>query len=262
MTKQELELKLQDLYAQKEAFQAQETEQYTQALLPFFKDLLDETVDMEVVYNYQLTINFFPIEKKFTNSDLCSVYFSSRWDKESKEDQYNNIELSYYTTGADVSSERGLYELARLTLIGELADIILTRKDDLLQAIQPVYDYFKPIRTGFYNAYTTVDKQIRDLKELESHQKYDNFITKALEGIEFDKEVTIDLASEWESRPDIFRIISFQITNITPSGKTFEIRFGYKSSWPVEGEVKYLTVKVKADKLKRIYYQDLKDSII
>lgn len=262
MTTDQINQQIQDLYQSAETYRSARLREYTQAITPYLKDVVDPTqVDINVRVSYQLSVDLTPKDCTFTSSDLCSFFFKMTYSDETETEYFSDINLNYYTTNADVNTNRGKYEFKRLMVLGKVAEVIYTHSNELISAVQAVYDRYKPQDDKYYKRLNELNTQLRQAEEVERNQEYNNFLAKAQHEITFPGIVTIDISNPSAYRPQRYNIKSFQIVDVTSSGKTYTIRFG-AASWHYPDQVHHYTQKVKADKLKSIYYQDLKDFIV
>lgn len=261
MTTDQIKQQLQDLYVEHEASKSAQDRDYRQAVLPFVQDILNPTIKVETSYSYQLSVYIKPVDTTITWSNLCEFYYRMGYRGNPEQETFHGLELSYYTTGADTGSDRGRYELNRLPIIGKVAELLLTREAEMLATAQAVYDKYKDSNKEYYSKLGDLKRELTQAEDLERENEYENFLLTASKEIIFRKLVYFDMANESSYRRDLWGIDSFQIMETSTSGKTFTIRFGWKTRNVdgTEGPLRYMTEKVKADKLKRIYYRDLKE---
>jgi hypothetical protein len=260
MTTDQIKQQLQDLYVEHETIKSARNQEYHQAVLPFLQDVINPTIQVEINYSYQLSVYLKPVDNTITWSNLCEIYYRVGYRGDPEQETFTGLELSYYTTGAETTNDRGKYELNRLQVIGKVADLLLTKEKEMLAAAQAVYDKYKDSNKEFYYRLGDLQRRLTQAEDLQRQDEYENFLLTALKEITFPETVSIDMSSDSAYKADWYNIVSFRVVERSASGKTFTIELGVKS-WHNEGKVHYSTIKVKADKLRKLYYNYLRGHI-
>lgn len=260
MTTDQIKQQLQDHYVEHKASKSAQDQEYHQAVVSFLQDIIDPSIRVETSYSYQLSVYLKPVDNTITWSNLCEIYYRMGYRGDPEQETFTGLELSYYTTGADTNNDRGRYELNRLQVIGKVADLLLTKEKEMLAAVQTVYDKYKDSNKEFYYRLEDLQRRLTQAEDLERQNEYDNFLVTTMKEITFPETISIDMSSDSAFRPDWYNIETFRIVERSASGKTFTIELGMKS-WHNEGKLYYRTEKVRADKLRKIYYKYLRGHI-
>ena len=130
--KELLEEKRKDIYVR-------EQQAISDALLPFFTGFSPYAY-IEVTRG---SIYFKADHPEYTyKKELFSLYLRENWnfDGEENKKSFNGVDLSYYTT-----STKGVdaWELRRLRMLGDLAEIVLNDQDKMLDAVNNAVIPFK-----------------------------------------------------------------------------------------------------------------------
>ena len=177
------------------------------ALLPFFEDF-SEGVLVEVQRG-SVYFKMFDPERGY-NKEIFSLYLKEDW---SGDRSFEGINLSYYTTS---TSGVDAWELKRLRMLGDLADIVLKKQDEIVDAANKVKPVFKEeyevafqLQNMISTAIGDIDIRIRQLtkERVEFDLKGD--------GIVFSERVEIDLKYNYTPRVQFIKL-----ENISKSGKT------------------------------------------
>jgi hypothetical protein len=215
--KVELENKRGDIYVR-------EQKAISDALLPFFSDFITDKISVEVTRN---SVYFKMDHPDCTyKKELFSIYLRENWNFEEKEQSFNGVDLSYYST----STKGGdIWELKRLQLLGKLAGVVEDNSFSILYVVNNIVLPFKEEYDSVYTQMNLVGKAIRELDEKISAFKK-NQITFDLmnEGIKFDKGVNIQMKHNYTPH-----ISSIKLIDVSKSGKKgtaiFEFMHGHKS---------------------------------
>lgn len=150
--------------------------------------------------------------------DLFTLYFTEEWNDDSK--AFKGVDLSYYTT-----STKGLdaWELRRLRMLGDLAEIVLTEHDKIVDIANKAVAPFKQEYADVYQHMHIVSKAIRDVEKCIDAIRKDEISAKLMkEGVEFDKGVYIRLKFNFEPFVKDIKLI-----DISRSGKKATAVFTY-----------------------------------
>jgi len=201
--KEELENKRGDIYVR-------EQQAMSDALLPFFTGFSP--------YAY-IEISRGSVYFKADHPDLTykkelfNLYLKENWNFEEKDKSYNGIDLSYYTTSTKGVDE---WELRRLRMLGDLAEIVLNNQDKMVDAVNEAVIPFKEEYDRVYEQIRLVGQAIRELDE--------KIIIVKKEKIEFDlmnEGVTFDVGVNIRLKHNYTPYIKFiKLIDISKSGKT------------------------------------------
>jgi len=184
------------------------------ALLPFFADFSDEvevTASRGSVY-FKMDHPDYSYKK-----ELFNLYLKEDW---SGDRSFKAVDLSYYTTS---TSGVDVWELKRLRMLGDLADIVLKKQDEIVNAANKVKPVFKEeyevafqlqnmIRTAIDDIDVRIEKLIRERVVFELNTN----------GVVFTKKVGIDFKYNYSAK-----IQALKLSNISKSGKTADVVFNY-----------------------------------
>jgi uncharacterized coiled-coil protein SlyX len=200
--KVELENKRGDIYVR-------EQQAISDALLPFFKDFSEE-VTVEVSRG---SVYFKMAHPDYSYlKELFNLYLKENWNFEEKGFSYNGIDLSYYTT-----STKGVdaWELRRLRMLGDLAEIVLNNQDKMLDAINSAVLPFKEEYDRVYAQMNLIGKATKELNEKIAAVKKEKIEFDLKNGgVEFEKGVNIQLKFNYSPR-----IKSIKLIDLSKSGK-------------------------------------------
>jgi uncharacterized coiled-coil protein SlyX len=203
--KEELENKRGDIYVR-------EQQAMTDALLPFFSGFSP--------YAY-IEVSRGSVYFKADHPDLSykkelfNLYLRENWnyvDGEENRKSYNGIDLSYYTT-----STKGVdaWELRRLRMLGDLAEIVLNDQDKMLDAINSAVLPFKEEYDRVNSQIRLINQAIRELDEKILNVKKEKIQFDLMnEGVEFEKEAYIQLKFNYTAR-----VKSIKLVDVSKSGK-------------------------------------------
>jgi len=176
-------------------------------LLPFFEDF-SEGVLVEVQRG-SVYFKMFDPERGY-NKEIFSLYLKEDW---SGDRSFEGINLSYYTTS---TSGVDAWELKRLRMLGDLADIVLKKQDEIVDAANKVKPVFKEeyevafqLQNMISTAIGDIDIRIRQLTK-----ERVEFDLKA-DGVVFSERVEIVLKRNYFPRVQFIKL-----ENISKSGKT------------------------------------------
>ena len=203
-SKLELQKKSDDIYTR-------EQQAISDALLPFFTGFSPYAY-IEVTRG---SIYFKADHPEYTyKKELFSLYLRENYnfDGEENKKSFNGVDLSYYTT-----STKGVdaWELRRLRMLGELAEIVLNDQDKMLDAVNNAVIPFKAEFAEVFKEMQEVGSEIRGVENLIRIVLKEQ-IEKDLkgEGVTFAKGRNIGL--KWNYSPNV---INIKLVDLSKSGK-------------------------------------------
>jgi hypothetical protein len=192
----------------------------TGVLVPYFNNLKEEVVIDIKRGGVYFTM---PHPDYSYNKELFNIYLDEGWSE--KEKAYKGLKLSYYTTQTGGMDS---WELMRLRMLGEVAEIILYSQKEILEKINEVADSFLNEKTEVYSQMTelrreinTFESQIRELKREKIREDLMG------EGVRFRKDAYLQLKFNYT-----VRIKSIKLVDVSKSGKraTAVITFAFNES--------------------------------
>lgn len=214
--REELEGKRGDIYVR-------EQQAISDALLPFFSDFTPE-VEVEVLRG---SVYFRMAHPDYSyKKELFNIYLRENWNYEEKDKSFTGVDLSYYSTSTKGDNA---WELKRLRLLGELAEIVEDNSFSILYAVNNIVLPFKEEYDRVYNQMNLIGKAIRDLDIRIAAIKKDQ--------IEFDLKnegITFDVGCNIQMKFNYTPLIkSIKLIDLSKSGKkgtaVFEFQSGHKS---------------------------------
>jgi hypothetical protein len=203
--REELENKRGDIYVR-------EQQAISDALLPFFTGFSPYAY-IEVSRG---SVYFKADHPDLTyKKELFNLYLRENWnyvDGEENRKSYNGIDLSYYTTSTKGVDE---WELRRLRMLGDLAEIVLKDQDKMLDAINNAV-------LPFRNEYDVVFKEMNEIRsEIRGVEQLIALILKEEieknlkgEGVTFEKGRQIGLKFNYSPN-----VINIKLIDLSKSGK-------------------------------------------
>jgi len=215
--KEELQLHKEDIYTR-------EQQAISDALLPFFEGFSPYAY-IEVSRS---SVYFKADHPDYTyKKELFSLYLREDYSFEENGKAYKAVDLSYYT-----SSTKGVdaWELRRLRMLGDLAQIVLNNHDNMVDAVNKAVGTFKEEFADVYREIHLLDKTIRDIDNRITAIKKEELSAKLMkEGVEFDKGVQIQLKYNYTPY-----VKSIKLVDVSKSGKkgtaVFEFMHGGHTS--------------------------------
>jgi hypothetical protein len=187
----------------------------TRVLVPYFKNFREEVVVDVKRGGVYFTM---PHPDYTYNKELFNIYLDEGWSE--KEKAYKGLKLSYYTTQTGGMDS---WELMRLRMLGEVAEIILYSQKEILEKINEVAESFLNEKTEVYSQMTelrretnTFESQIRELKREKIREDLMG------EGVTFKKAANIQLKFNYSAR-----IKSIKLVDVSKSGKRATAVFTY-----------------------------------
>jgi hypothetical protein len=144
--------------------------------------------------------------------ELFNLYLREDYDFENSKKSYKGVDLSYYTT-----STRGVdeWELRRLRMLGDLADIVLKEQDNIVDAANNAVESFKAEYTTVFQEMNEIGKEIRGVEHLITFLEKEKIEMDLREGgVDFEKGRNIQLKFNYSPN-----VVSIRLTDISKSGK-------------------------------------------
>lgn len=144
--------------------------------------------------------------------ELFNLYLREDYDFENSKKSYKGVDLSYYTT-----STRGVdeWELRRLRMLGDLADIVLKEQDNIVDAANNAVESFKAEYTTVFQEMNEIGKEIRGVENLITFLEKEKIEMDLREGgVDFEKGRNIQLKFNYSPN-----VVSIRLTDISKSGK-------------------------------------------
>lgn len=144
--------------------------------------------------------------------ELFNLYLREDYDFENSKKSYNGVDLSYYTT-----STRGVdeWELRRLRMLGDLADIVLKEQDNIVEAANKAVESFKEEYNAVFKEMQEVGSEIRGVEQLLSVLEKEKIeIDLKNEGVEFNTGMGIQLKYNYTPV-----VVWIKLTDVSKSGK-------------------------------------------
>ena len=189
-----LEDKLNDITRRKQAG-------LTLVLAPYFKEFKEEVVIDIKSGGVYFTM---PHPEYTYNKELFNIYLEESWNE--REESYTGLNLSYYTTQTKGMNS---WELMRLRMLGEVAEIILYSQKDILRKINAVANSLVSERDEIYSQMSelrketiVIESQIREIEKEEVKAK-----VFSEEGISFDKARNIQLKFNYTPRVSKIKLV-------------------------------------------------------
>jgi hypothetical protein len=171
------------------------------ALLPHFEGFHPD-VYIEVIRG---SIYFKMDHPDYTyRKELFTLYLRERYFEEGQ--RYEGVDLSYYTTSTKGDNE---WELKRLRILGDVAEVILKRQHDIVDAANYTSNLFKDEFTRSYEQMNLINKSIGELDDKINVLKSEAILTKlsSEEGVVFDIPQYIELKRTYSPKLNQIRII-------------------------------------------------------
>ena len=192
------------------------------ALFPFFIGFSPDAF-IEVTRG-SVYFKMFDPERGY-NKEIFSLYLKEDWNEDGP--AFKGVDLSYYTTS---TSGVDAWELKRLRMLGDLAEIVLKKQDEIVDAANKVVAGFKEeyrvayqLQNMISTAIGDIDVRIRQLikERVEFDLKNDR--------VEFTEGRNIDLKYNYSPR-----VISIKLIDFSKSGKkataVFQFAHGVSTS--------------------------------
>jgi len=147
--------------------------------------------------------------------ELFNIYLRENWnfDGEKNTKSFDGVDLSYYTT-----STKGVdaWELRRLRMLGDLAEIVLNDQDKMLDAVNSAVIPFKAEFAEVFEEMKEIGSEIRGVEQLITFLRKEKIEWDLKgQGVDFEKGRQIQL--KWNYSPTV---VSIRLTDVSKSGKT------------------------------------------
>ena len=200
---------------------AREQNAIKDALLPFFVGFSPDAF-IEVTRGSVYFKMFDP--QRAYNKEIFSLYLREDW---SGDKSFKAVDLSYYTTSTSGVDE---WELKRLRMLGDLAEIVLKKQGEIVDAANKALSSFKEEYKVAYQLQNMISTAIDDIgvriRQLTKERV--EFELRG-EGIEFTEGRNIDLKYNYSPR-----VISIKLIDFSKSGKkataVFQFAHGISTS--------------------------------
>lgn len=173
----------------------------TRVLAPYFKEFKEEVIIDVKSGGVYFTM---PHPDYSYNKELFNIYLDESWNE--KQEAYIGLNLSYYTT-----QTKGMdsWELMRLRMLGEVAEIILYSQKEILEKINAVANSLVSERDEIYNQMSELRKQTiiveSQIREIEKEEIKAKVFSE--EGISFDKARSIQLKFNYTPRVSKIKLV-------------------------------------------------------
>jgi hypothetical protein len=136
--------------------------------------------------------------------ELFTLYLRERYFEEGQ--RYDGVDLSYYTTSTKGENE---WELKRLRILGEAADVVLKCQHDIIDIANNVSNSFKEEFSRSFSQTNLINKSIGELTDRINVLKSEAILIKlsSEEGVIFDTPQNIELKRTYCPRLNKIRII-------------------------------------------------------
>lgn len=200
--KEVLENKRGDIYVR-------EQQAISDALLPFFEGFSPDAY-IEVMRG---SIYFKMDHPSYSyKKELFSLYLRENWNFEKENISFDGIDLSYYSTSTKGVDE---WELKRLRMLGDLAEVVLKDQSKMLETINEVVLPFKEEFRVVFKEMEDVGKAIRELDvKIASFEKEVIEWKLRYAKIEFAKAREVQMKFNYSPR-----IVSLKLFEFSKSGK-------------------------------------------
>jgi hypothetical protein len=256
LIKQVIEKKLESvktLQEKRENVRSDKTDTLSRMYMQYFGDCLvnDDTIEVSDTYVY---FKRFDSDYKYHKEMMSISVRPKSW----RDDEADCIETSFYST-----SSNNDFELNRMVLIGNVGQVILDFKDDIIAGYNSVQDEFKDKLSELNKEIWKLEREISDHKsEITTIQK--NALLDKLEkdGLEFKVDEdnlwslpNLDIRFDWNVRG----IRKIKVLDKTKSGKSADIEIGtVHKAWNSDTEKYELVYKnntyerVRMDKISSL----------
>lgn len=156
--------------------------------------------------------------------ELFTLYLRERYFEEGQ--RFDGVDLSYYTTSTKGDDE---WELKRLKILGNAADVVLKRQHDLVDTANNTSNLFKDEFKRSYDQMNLINKAIGELNDKINTLKSEATLIKlsSEEGVVFDIPQHIELKRTYCPKLNRIRIIEVKGRTCTVE---IEIGSDYKTT--------------------------------
>jgi hypothetical protein len=144
--------------------------------------------------------------------ELFNLYLREDYDFENSKKSYKGVDLSYYTT-----STRGVdeWELRRLRMLGDLAEIVLNDQDKMVDAANNAVESFKAEYAEVFKELQEVGSEIRGVEQLMAVLEKEKIAFDLKNGgVEFIRGMGIQLKFNYTPV-----VVSIKLIDLSKSGK-------------------------------------------
>jgi hypothetical protein len=136
--------------------------------------------------------------------ELFTLYLRERYFEDGQ--RFDGVDLSYYTTSTKGDDE---WELKRLKILGDIADIILKHQHDIIDTANNTSNLFKDEFKRSYDQMNLINKSIKELNDKITTLKSEAILTKlsSEEGVVFDIPQHIELKRTYCPKLNRIKII-------------------------------------------------------
>jgi hypothetical protein len=176
-------------------------------LLPLFSNFIEQGVKIEVRRG---GIYFTMDHPDYTyGKELFTLYLQENWHYADDDVQsaFKGLDLSYYSTQTKGDN---VWELLRLSLLGELAGIVRWKQVEILDIVNETVKGFREERDRLYEQMNLVGKAINDLdiKIRQLEKKRVEFELKG-DGVTFTKGVSVQMKYNYTPKIQSIKLIDF-----------------------------------------------------
>ena len=185
--------------------------------LKVIKDIFKSVPNTEIVCGYDATFKF-----KVMSEGRLEEYFTLYVnEKDWREEEFNQIETSFYSTTTDSD-----FELNRMINLGIIGKLILENRENILTQLNNIRESLKDqilnLRTEKHSLY---DEREELEDELEVIRRNEMLEKAKSEGITFEKPRSLQVKVDH----NIWSCLGFKILSMTPTGKSATIEATYKT---------------------------------
>ena len=187
----------------------------TRVLAPYFKEFKEEVIIDVKSGGVYFTM---PHPDYSYNKELFNIYLDESWNE--KQEAYTGLSLSYYTTQTKGMNS---WELMRLRMLGEVAEIILYSQKEILEKINAVANSLVSERDEIYSQMSelrketiVIESQIREIEKEELVKRLEG------EGVSFTRGTNLQMKFNYTPN-----ITSIKLVDRSKSGKKAKAVFTF-----------------------------------
>jgi len=196
-------------------------------------------------------------KKLFRTKEVATIKIQeySRWDNTTKEAQFTDMGISTYST-SDYYSD---FNNERLRLSGEYAMIIQDFKDDILAAMNNVWEEHNELISETQEAVNKCNNEIRSIQDQTKAFRNDIIIEDLKAGIKILEDKTAYIQERFDY--GVANVVEAKITRMSYSGKSADLDVKTKGRmWDKEKEAYVDTIYDR--KLTKVRIQNILDSFV
>ena len=196
-------------------------------------------------------------KKLFRTKEVATIKIQeySRWDNSTKEAQFTDMGISTYST-SDYYSD---FNNERLRLSGEYAMIIQDFKDDILAAMNNVWEEHNELISETQEAVNQCNNEIRSIQDQTKAFRNDIIIEDLKAGIKILEDKTAYIQERFDY--GVANVVEAKITRMSYSGKSADLDVKTKGRmWDKEKEAYVDTIYDR--KLTKVRIQNILDSFV